>query len=154
VREITYDAGAFGVGTLVRDDEGRLLFHELPHDGARHREDGGLDPLAGRLAAFFRGEPDDFADVELDLSELTDFGRALAQALRGIPRGEVVSYGELAALAGRPGAARAAGSFCAENRYPIMIPCHRVVSAGGLGGYGSLGAEYKRRLLALEHVAL
>ena len=71
-----------------------------------------------------------------------------------MPRGEIVSYGELAALAGRPGAARAAGTFCAGNRFPILIPCHRVVSASGLGGYGSLGADYKRRLLALEHVAV
>jgi methylated-DNA-[protein]-cysteine S-methyltransferase len=154
VSEITYDAGTFGVGTLVRDHDGRLLFHELPRNVARPRQQGVGDPLADRLAAFFRGEPDDFADVDLDLSELTEFGRALALALRAIPRGEVVSYGELAALAGRPGAARAAGTFCAENRYPILIPCHRVVSAGGLGGYGSLGADYKRRLLALEHVAL
>ena len=153
MREIAYDAGEFGVGTLVRDDDGRLLFHELPRPAVGPCE-ATSDPLAERLAAFFRGKPDDFADVELDLSELTDFGRALAQALRAVPRGEVVSYGELAALAGRPGAARAAGTFCAENRYPILIPCHRVVSAGGLGGYGALGADYKRRLLALEHVAL
>ena len=80
--------------------------------------------------------------------------RARADALRAVPRGEVVTYGELAALAGRPGAARAAGTFCAQNRLGVFVPCHRVVAAGGLGGYGSLGASYKRRLLALEHVAL
>jgi O-6-methylguanine DNA methyltransferase len=74
--------------------------------------------------------------------------------LRAVPRGEVVTYGELAALAGRPGAARAAGTFCAQNRFAVFVPCHRVVAAGGLGGYGSLGLDYKRRLLALEHVAL
>ena len=69
-----------------------------------------------------------------------------------IPWGEVVSYGELAALAGRPGAARAAGSFCAENRFSLIIPCHRVVAANGIGGYGIAGPELKRRLLALEGV--
>ena len=61
-----------------------------------------------------------------------------------------MSYGELAALAGRPGAPRAAGSFCAGNRLPIFVPCHRVVGADGIGSYGELGVDYKLRLLALE----
>ena len=73
-----------------------------------------------------------------------------AAALRTIPRGEVVSYGELAALAGAPGAARAACTFCARSHLSIFVPCHRVVAAGGLGSYGSYGVAYKRRLLALE----
>jgi len=153
VRHVDYDAGEFGVGTLVYDLEGHLVWHELPTTGVTSC-DATVDPLGLRLAAFFRGEPDDFADVELALSDLTPFGQSLARALQAVPRGEVVSYGELAALAGRPGAARAAGTFCAGNRYPILIPCHRVVSAAGLGGYGSLGADYKRRLLALENVAV
>src|SRR6266536_1932440 len=74
----------------------------------------------------------------------------VAHELRKIARGEVVTYGELAALAGAPGAARAAGSFCAQNRLGLFVPCHRVIGAGGLGSYGSLGVEYKRRLLELE----
>ena len=49
---------------------------------------------------------------------------------------------------------RAAGTFCAHNRYPLILPCHRVVAANGLGAYGSLGADYKRRLLELEGVSL
>jgi methylated-DNA-[protein]-cysteine S-methyltransferase len=110
--------------------------------------------IVGRLQAFFRGEEVSFADVELDLEYETPFQGALSDALRAVPRGEVVTYGELAALAGRPGAARAAGSFCARNRLAVFVPCHRVVSAGGLGGYGSLGLDYKRRLLALERVAV
>jgi O-6-methylguanine DNA methyltransferase len=108
--------------------------------------------LARRLAAFFAGAADDFADVELDLDD--GFYGACERALRGVPRGEVVTYGELAALAGRPGAARAAGTFCARNRLAPFVPCHRVVAANGIGGYGSLGLDYKRRLLALERVVL
>ena len=69
---------------------------------------------------------------------------------RNVPWGEVVSYGELSALAGRQRAARAAGTFCAENRFSLFVPCHRVVAAAGIGGYGSLGVDYKRRLLRLE----
>jgi methylated-DNA-[protein]-cysteine S-methyltransferase len=110
--------------------------------------------LITRLRAYFAGAEDDFTDVDLDLGDLTPFGRELARTLRTVPRGDVVTYGELAALAGRPGAARAAGTFCAQNRFGVLVPCHRVVGAEGLGGYGSLGARYKRRLLALEHVAL
>ncbi len=110
--------------------------------------------LVTRLRAYFAGAAEDFSDVELDLEDLTPYGQALARALRDVPRGDVVTYGELAALAGRPGAARAAGTFGAQNRCGSLVPCHRVVGANGLGGYGSLGSAYKRRLLALEHVAL
>ena len=102
--------------------------------------------------AFFAGEADDFADVELDLDD--GFYGDCARVLRTLPRGDVVTYGELAALAGRPGAARAAGTFCARNRLAPFVPCHRVIAAGGIGSYGSLGIEYKRRLLALEGVTL
>lgn len=110
--------------------------------------------LTARLARFFDGDDVRLDDVELDLSWATPFQRAVAGALRRIPRGEVASYGELAALAGYPGAARAVGSFCAQNRFALIVPCHRVVGAAGLGGYGSTGVEVKRRLLALEGVVL
>jgi methylated-DNA-[protein]-cysteine S-methyltransferase len=74
--------------------------------------------------------------------------------LRAIPRGEVVTYGEAAALAGHPNAQRAVGTVCASNRFPVIVPCHRVVAADGLGPYGSLGSDYKRRMLELEDVVL
>ena len=110
--------------------------------------------LVARFRAFLAGDAVDFDDVDLDLEWATPLQRALARTLRGVPRGEVVSYGELAALAGRPGAARAAGAFCAANRFAFVLPCHRVVAAHGLGGYGAAGLDVKRRLLALENVAL
>ena len=92
--------------------------------------------------------------MAIDVDWATPFQRVLVDALRTVPRGEVVSYGELAALAGRPGAPRAAGALCAANRFAFVVPCHRVVAAHGIGGYGSAGAEVKRRLLALEGVEL
>ncbi len=113
------------------------------------------DDLVARFRAFFAGEAVEFVDVELDLEWATPFQRALVETLRAVPRGEVVSYGELAALAGRPGAARAAGALL--RREPVRVssfPCHRVVAAHGIGGYGSAGIEVKRRLLALEGVSL
>ena len=105
------------------------------------------------LEAYFAGEQVPVEDVPVDLEYETLFLSRCAGALRTIPRGEVVTYGELAALAGAPGAARAAGSFCARSRLSIFVPCHRVVSASGLGPYGSYGTGYKRRLLALEGYA-
>lgn len=110
--------------------------------------------LCRRFAAHLRGEPVAYDDVELDLDGRTDFERDLTRAIRRVPWGEVVSYGELAALAGRPGAARAAGTFCAGSDVALVIPCHRVIAADGIGGYGSSGAHLKRRLLALEGVRL
>jgi len=149
-RRVVYQADGWGSGELWLDGE-RLLWHELPRAGA-DGDDG--HPLGGLLRAFFAGEPVSFQDIELDFEWCTPFQLAVAETLRGVPRGEVVTYGELAALAGYPGAQRAAGTFCAHNRFPVVVPCHRVVSAAGIGSYGSQGVEYKRRLLALEDVAL
>lgn len=110
--------------------------------------------LVERFAAFFAGEDAPLQDVPLDLSWATPFQHAVADSLRAVPRGDVVSYGELAALAGHPGAQRAVGTFCARNRFMLLLPCHRVVGADGIGGYGSAGVAVKRRLLALERVVL
>lgn len=154
---VAYEAAGWGVGELWLED-GQPVWHELPRPRgdtpvAGHPSNTlllGAHPLADRLVAYFEGEEVSFTDVALGLDDQTPFQRALTVSLRAVPRGEVVTYGELAALAGRPGAARAAGTFCAQNTLPIFIPCHRVVAAEGLGPYGSLGVDYKRRLLALE----
>jgi O-6-methylguanine DNA methyltransferase len=155
VEHATYEAEGWGVGELVLDD-GVVVWHELPRlvpgtaaSGARHR--CRVVPL---LQRYFAGEPVSLTDVAVDLAYDTPFFERCARALRAVPRGEVVTYGELAALAGAPGAARAAGTFCARNRLGLFVPCHRVVAAGGLGSYGSLGLRYKRRLLELEGVSL
>jgi methylated-DNA-[protein]-cysteine S-methyltransferase len=114
------------------------------------RDRGFVAEVVRLLQAYFAGERVPLEDVPVDLDYETAFRTRCATALRTIPRGEVVTYGELAALAGAPGAARAAGSFCARSHLSIFVPCHRVVSAGGLGPYGSYGPAYKRRLLVLE----
>jgi methylated-DNA-[protein]-cysteine S-methyltransferase len=125
-------------------------------DGARpaRSESAAAAGLVERIRSFLAGEHVTLADVELDLSALTPFEQAVVQTLRAIPRGEVVTYGELAALAGYPGAHRAAGSVCARNQFAFFVPCHRVVAAGGIGSYGSVGVAVKRRLLALEGVTI
>src|SRR3954471_16354593 len=155
VTRVAYEAEGWGVGELWLDDD-VVVWHELP---AAPRLDPALRqahdvPLVARLQRYFAGEPETFDDVAVDLDYETPFLTSCAQALRAVPRGETVTYGELAALAGAPGAARAAGSFCARNRLGLFVPCHRVVSAAGLGSYGSLGPGYKKRLLELEGVSL
>jgi methylated-DNA-[protein]-cysteine S-methyltransferase len=151
VQVARYEADGWGVGELYLDGD-RLLHHELPT--ARSLGETERHPLAERLRRYFAGAYDDFGDVEIDLAGATPFQRAVAAALRAVPYGETVTYGELAALAGHPNAQRAAGTFCAGNRFPIVVPCHRVVAAGSLGPYGATGTDYKRRLLALEGVTL
>ena len=147
-----YEAPGWGRGELWLLGD-RVVQCEHPRrelDAQGHE----LHPVAERLRAWFAGAADDFLDVELELGWCTPFQRAAIEALRRVPRGEVVTYGELAALAGRPGAARAAGSVCATNRFAVIVPCHRVVSSTGLGGFGGLGEDYKRRLLRIDGVAL
>ncbi|HEY3068903.1 MAG TPA: methylated-DNA--[protein]-cysteine S-methyltransferase [Gaiellaceae bacterium] len=144
---LPYEVEGWGVGELWLDGE-VVVNHELPRPAeppveVSHR-------LLERLEAYFAGERVSFADVDLDVTWNTPFNTAITDALRAVPYGETVTYGELAALAGHPNAQRAAGTFCARNRFPLFVPCHRVVAADGLGSYGSLGLEYKRRLLELE----
>jgi methylated-DNA-[protein]-cysteine S-methyltransferase len=113
-----------------------------------------VERLVHRFRAYFEGESVDFADVAIDDEGWTPFQRDVVAAMRRVPYGEVVSYSDLARLAGHPRAQRAAGTVCARNRFPLVVPCHRIVSADGLGSYPGLGLDYKRRMLALEGVTL
>jgi methylated-DNA-[protein]-cysteine S-methyltransferase len=101
------------------------------------------------LAAYFAGEVDALDKLDVAPSG-TDFKQAVWKALREVPAGTTVSYGELAARVGAPGAARAVGTANATNPICLIIPCHRVIrTGGGLGGYG-FGLARKRWLLAHE----
>lgn len=188
VRTYRYAVAGWGVGELaVRD--GALLAHTLPSprrglgaqrgasppggppDGGAGTPDVTLSPepsrecdafvpdLCRRFAAHLNGMRVGYDDVPVGEDGLTPFQRELLGAARSVSWGEVVTYGGLAALAGRPRAARAAGSFCAQSRLSLVVPCHRIVAAGkdepfGIGGYGRSGLRLKRRLLALEGTLL
>jgi methylated-DNA-[protein]-cysteine S-methyltransferase len=104
------------------------------------------------VEAYLAGRQVDWTALPLDLSELTPFRRSVLEALRRVGYGERISYGQLAAAIGRPHAARAVGGACAHNPLPLVVPCHRVVGAGGrLGGFSAPGGlALKRRMLALE----
>jgi len=112
--------------------------------------------LVGRLQSYAAGSDDSFADVPVDLDHLSAFQQRVVRACRAIGRGKVRTYADLADVAGSPGAARAVGNVMAKNRYPIIIPCHRVVgSAGSLGGFSARdGVKTKRRMLEMEGAKL
>lgn len=113
------------------------------------REPDALEPAADQLLAYFAGSRRSFG-VDVDLTGATEFQRQVLTAVREIPYGETVSYGEMADRLDRSGAGRAVGSALAENPVPIVVPCHRVVRADGrVGGY-TAGTGYKEQLLELE----
>ena len=108
--------------------------------------------LRQRLERYCLGDPCDFDDVALALPRKTEFQKRVLKIARRIPYGKTISYGSLAEKAGFPRAARAVGTVMSSNCFPIVVPCHRVVAAGGqTGGYTSpQGISLKLRLLALE----
>ena len=100
-----------------------------------------------QILEYFEGKRRDF-DIPYSLCS-TEFQIDVWNAVRGIPYGSVMSYGEVARRANRPNAYRAVGSAMRVNPLPLIIPCHRVVSSGGIGGF-RYGLEIKRRLLGIE----
>jgi methylated-DNA-[protein]-cysteine S-methyltransferase len=132
-RELDRLARAFGV---------RVLRSALP-----------IDPARRQLDEYFEGNRRRF-DLTVDLALQADFNRRVLRELARVPYGEVVTYGELAARAARPRAARAVGTVMNRNPLPIVLPCHRVIGANGkLVGYGG-GLERKEALLRLEGALL
>jgi methylated-DNA-[protein]-cysteine S-methyltransferase len=143
-----------GEMTVVAGDAGLCRIHlngSDPPDGAFERD----DRVAAELDQYFAGRRREFT-VPIDLDGVTaSFRRRVYETLHhDVPYGETVSYGELAVMAGRPGAARPVGSAMASNPIAVVIPCHRVLAAGGrIGGYGG-GLAMKRALLELEGVEI
>jgi methylated-DNA-[protein]-cysteine S-methyltransferase len=106
------------------------------------------------IAALLRGEPSDLSFVELDMSRIAPFNQRVYEIARTIPPGATLTYGEIAARLGEPGAARDVGAVLGQNPFSIVVPCHRVVAAGGkIGGFSARGGvRTKLRLLSIEGV--
>ncbi len=135
-------AGADQQDTLLADLAARIS----PRVLAAPRR---LDEPRRELDEYFRGARRRF-EIELDWRLLSAFGRRVLRATAAIPYGSVSTYTEVAREAGSPRGARAAGNALGANPLPIVLPCHRVLHAGGgLGGYTG-GLEHKRTLLAIE----
>jgi len=138
-------AGDAGLRRIAFESEG---FDEVLASTGGDAQPGSLDART-QLEEYFAGERERF-DVELDLSGIDGFRRRALEVMAAIPYGETRTYRELAAAAGNRAAVRAAGSACATNPWPVVVPCHRVLrTGGGLGGYLG-GLEMKRGLLDLE----
>lgn len=106
------------------------------------------------IVALLQGTPRDLTGITLDQAGIPEFYQRIYAAARKIPAGSVLTYGKLARRAGEPGAARAVGQAMGRNPFAIVVPCHRVVAAGGaIGGFSARGgAATKQRILAIEGV--
>ncbi len=105
-----------------------------------------------QIAALLRGEESDLAGIALDMDDVPAFHRRVYETARAIQPGTTMSYGDIAGRIDAPGAARAVGQALGRNPFPIIVPCHRVLAAGGkIGGFSAQGGlATKRRLLAIE----
>lgn len=111
-----------------------------------------LKQAARAMAAYFAGQPVDFAALPLDLASGTPFQQSVWQALLAIPNGQTTSYGDISRRVGKPSAFRAVGAAIGRNPISVIVPCHRVIGAGGsLTGYAG-GLHRKTALLKLEGV--
>ncbi len=160
-----FETKAGWIALVGRD--GKLIRSTLPkstREGALADVEAGLDAdcvedgsafgdLPSRLIAYFAGQKVDFSDVDVDLGSPGRFIEAVQKACQNVSYGSLITYKGLAAAAGNARAARAAGTAMARNPVPIIVPCHRVVASGGIGGF-ALGLEWKRTLLRLEGVTI
>lgn len=123
------------------------LFRDLP-PGSRLIEDRARNKKADEaVSALLQGNiPPSMPELDI---RLTDFQLQVMEAISKIPYGETMTYGQLALSLGKPKAARAVGNALSKNPVPVIFPCHRVVAANGLGGFGS-GLDVKAYLLGLE----
>ncbi|GGQ83853.1 methylated-DNA--[protein]-cysteine S-methyltransferase [Streptomyces asoensis] len=155
MKQHTVTDSPYGPLTLVADDGvlcGLYMAgqrHRPPQESFGPRDDSLFGEAEEQLGAYFAGELTRFR-LELRLDG-TPFQRSVWAGLRRIPYGETRTYGELAAELGAPTASRAVGLANGRNPIGIIVPCHRVIGAGGgLTGYGG-GLDRKRRLLDLEN---
>ena len=143
--------GRFGV--LAGAAGLRAADWRLAAGAASLEPDATVQAVIAQLREYFAGERQSF-DVPLDLAPMSPYSRAVLDAMATIGYGETITYGELARRSGTGLPPRAIGSIMGANPVPILIPCHRVVAADGLGGFsgGEPGQELatKRWLLELE----
>jgi methylated-DNA-[protein]-cysteine S-methyltransferase len=147
------------VGVLLPEASAALMLARLRRcfpGAVRAAAPATVQRTIDRIDGLLRGAPDDLGDIELDLAALPPFHRRVYAIARGIRPGSTLTYGEIAARLGEPHAARAVGQALGANPFPIIVPCHRVLAAGGRsGGFSaSGGTRTKLRLLELEGAAL
>ena len=139
------DAGESAVRARIRRDFPQA--HESAAPAEVQRAIDGIVALLG-------GKAQDLSFVQLDMAEIAPFNRRVYEVARTIPPGATLSYGEIATRLGDPAAARDVGAALGQNPFSIVVPCHRVIAAGGkIGGFSARGGiRTKLRLLSIEGV--
>lgn len=139
--------------SLPGSDPDELVEEVIQLTGMAPVEDGAAaDEPADQVIRFLAGETRGF-DLDVDWRLTSGFTRKALAAAREIPYGETAGYGDVAIMAGSPGAARAVGTAMSRNPIALIVPCHRVIrSDGSIGGYGggANSVQLKQRLLDLE----
>ncbi len=146
-------AGIVGVQLPeAREIETRKRLFQLYPDAREQRPPGDVETAIEVIAALLRGEPADLSDVTLDMNGIYAFNARVYAFTRGIPRGETITYGEIAARLRLSGAVHSIAQALARNPFVIIVPCHRVLEAGAYADRMSPngGTISKRRLLSLE----
>jgi len=137
----------------IRDAETRARLLRRHPQAQEQTPPADVQRALDQIAALLRGEASDFSAIELDMDKVPPFHRKVYEAARGIAPGATLSYGEIAAKLGMPGSARSVGQALGRNPFAIVVPCHRVLAAGGkVGGFSAGGGiATKLRLLAIEN---
>jgi len=142
------------IGHASADDVRTSILRQSPARNGQEDfvEEDWFPELRSRLQAYASGSKIDFSDCEVEIAGVTSFQRRVLAATRRIAYGRTATYGELARSIGCADAARAVGNVMAANRVPVLIPCHRVVAAGGKwGGFSApQGVDLKQRMLRME----
>lgn len=140
------------IGLLeIRADQRKLGGIRVVSEAGEASPNEVTDKVIGQLKEYFDGKRQIFSLFFIALG--TEFQREVWLKMSQIPYGKVVTYGQLAAELGNPNACRAVAQAVGQNPFLILLPCHRVVAADGLGGFAA-GTEAKRRLLAVEGVEI
>jgi methylated-DNA-[protein]-cysteine S-methyltransferase len=156
---IGWCAVAWGDGGLVgvrlpeadREKARARMRRRFPEAGEAMPPPHARDAISG-IIALLAGEPADLSAIRIDMKDVPEFHRRVYDVARTIAPGATLTYGDIAARLGDASAARDVGEALGKNPFPIVVPCHRVVAAGGkLGGFSAPGGgKTKLRLLAIE----
>lgn len=158
---------AIGCCAIAWGDEGRIAGVQLPQaneDATRAcmqgrfpgvpetRPPAAVETVVRRIRSLLEGDRDPLLDVPLDMTDVPAFQQRVYEVTRAIPPGRTMTYGEVAARLGEPGAARAVGQALGHNPFAPVVPCHRVLAAGsGPGGFSAVGGvATKLRMLQTE----
>jgi methylated-DNA-[protein]-cysteine S-methyltransferase len=150
------ETGVCGMALPESSDTALLSYLRRPHPDAHVCEPPpAIQHVIDRVRGLLAGERDDLRDIEVDLAALPDFSRRVLELTREVGPGETTTYGEIAKRLGSPHAAREVGQALGHNPVPIIVPCHRVLGAGGkLVGFSAPGGvATKLKLLAIEDAA-